>query len=90
MTKVKFKPGKTMYVSDMLSQMNLPDTEDSVPDIHQLQLNAHLPMSPQKYEELKQVTANDEELQCIGHYIEKGWPDKKYQVQWNSREYWPF
>ena len=47
-------------------------------------------MSPQKYEELKQVTANDEELQCIGYYIEKGWPDKKYQVQWNIRVYWPF
>ena len=47
--KVKFKPGKTMNVSDMLSRMNLPDIEDSVPDIdiHQLQLNAHLPMSPQ-------------------------------------------
>ena len=49
--KVKFKPGKTMYVSNMLSRMNLLDTEDSVQDIdiNQLQLNAHLPMSPQKY-----------------------------------------
>ena len=46
----------------MLSRMNLPDAEDLVPDtdIHQLQLNAHLLMSPQKYEEL-QVTANDED-----------------------------
>ena len=54
-----------MYVRNMLSRMNLPDTEDSVPDIdiNQLQLNGYLPMSPQKYEELKQVTANDEDLQ---------------------------
>ena len=42
--KVKFKPGKSMYVSDFFSIMNLPETEECIPDIdiNQLQLNAHL------------------------------------------------
>ena len=51
---VKFKPGKSMHVSDLLSRKNLPESEDCIPDIdiNQIQLNAHLPMSPQKYQEL--------------------------------------
>ena len=30
---VKFKPGKSMHVSDLLSRKNLPETEECVPDI---------------------------------------------------------
>ena len=42
--KVKYMPGKKMYISDILSRMNLPGTEECIPDIdiNQLQLNAHL------------------------------------------------
>ena len=86
---VTFKPGKSMHVSDLLSRKNLPKTEYCIPDIdiNQIQLNAHLPMSPQKYQKLKQVTVNDEEMQCLRYFIENGWPDRKHQVKWNIREY---
>ena len=29
-------------------------------------------------------------MKSLRYYIENGWPDKKYQVQWNVREYWSF
>ena len=48
---VKYNPVKSMYVSDTLSRMYLPDTvEKLVPDIeiNEVQLNAHLPSSPEK------------------------------------------
>lgn len=90
--KEKYMPGKKMYVSDMLSRMNLPETEESIQDIdiNQLQLNAHLPMSPQKYNEFKSKTSEDGDMQSLRSVIENGWLDKKYQVQWNIREYWSF
>ena len=49
---LKYKPGKSMYVSDTLSRIYLPETvEKLVPDIeiNEVQLNAHLPISPKKY-----------------------------------------
>lgn len=90
---VKYKPGKTMYLSDTLSRLNLPETsEEMVPDIdvNQIQLNAHLPMAPHKYEELKQATERDGELQSLKSLIETGWPDLKSDTPVNMREYWTF
>lgn len=49
---VKYKPRKSMYVSDTLSRMYLSETvEQLVPDIeiNEVLLNVHLPVSPEKY-----------------------------------------
>ena len=56
-----------MYVSDLLSRMNLPETEETLPDIdiNQVQLNSHLPMSPEKYKELIKATSEDDDMICV-------------------------
>ena len=87
--KVKYKAGNTMYVSDLLSRMNLPETLPDI-DINQVQLNSHLPMSPEKYKELIKATSEDDDLICVKSLIENGWPNQKYKVPLNIREYWSF
>lgn len=55
-----------MYVSDTLSRMYLTETvEKLVPDIeiNEVQLNAHLPISPEKYQQFQKQTETDKVMQ---------------------------
>ena len=70
---VKYKPGKSMYVSDTLSRMYLPETvEKLVPDIeiNEVQLNAHLPISPEKYQQFQKQTETDKVMQLLKKIVE--------------------
>ncbi|XP_063404228.1 uncharacterized protein K02A2.6-like [Mytilus trossulus] len=90
---VRYKPGKSMYVSDTLSRMYLQETvEKLVPDIeiNEIQLNAHLPISPEKYELFKKQTESDEILQQIKKINEEGWPLKKEELPEDLKMYWQF
>ncbi|CAC5382871.1 unnamed protein product [Mytilus coruscus] len=76
----RYKPGKSMYVSDTLSRMYLQETlEKLVPDIesNEIQLNAHLRISPEKYEQFKKQTEIDEIMQRSKITTENGWPQIK-------------
>ncbi|VDI70439.1 Hypothetical predicted protein [Mytilus galloprovincialis] len=90
---VRYKPGKSMYVSDTLSRMYLQETvEKLVPDIeiNEIQLNAHLPISPEKYELFKKQTESDEILQQMKKINEEGWPLKKEELPEDLKMYWQF
>ncbi|XP_052768253.1 uncharacterized protein K02A2.6-like [Mya arenaria] len=89
--KVVHKPGKTMLISDTLSRLYLPETNDElVPDlsVNEVQLNAHLPVSDTKYNELKRDTENDSESQLLHKMLEDGWPQNKSQTPEPIQKYW--
>ncbi|CAC5380905.1 unnamed protein product [Mytilus coruscus] len=90
---IRYKPGKSMYVSDTLSRMYLQETvEKLVPDIeiNEIQLNAHLPISPEKYELFKKQAKSDEILQQMKKTNEEGWPLKKEELLEDLKMYWQF
>lgn len=90
---VTYKPGKTMYVSDTLSRMYLHETHEKlVPDldINEIQLNAHLPISPEKYEQFKKETKNDNVMQLLKKTVENGWPSEKSDLPEEVKPYWQF
>jgi len=88
--EVRHKPGKDM-ISDVLSRLYLHKTkEDLVPDlsVNEIQLNSHLPMTPEKITELKESTERDMELQTLRDQVENGWPSLKSRVPAMIQKYW--
>ena len=88
--QVRHKPGKEM-ISDVLSRLYLHETkEDLVPDlsVNEIQLNSHLPMTPEKITELKESTERDMELQMLRDQVENGWPSLKSRVPAMIQKYW--
>ncbi|CAG2252246.1 unnamed protein product [Mytilus edulis] len=66
--------------------------EKLVPDIeiNEIQLNAHLPISPEKYELFKKQTESDEILQQMKKINENPWPLKKEELPEDLKMYWQF
>lgn len=69
-----------MYMSDMSSRLNLQETSGIlIPD---LEINEiHLPMTPEKYEELRIDTQNDQQLRQLQEPVQSGWLEKKSVLQ---------
>ncbi|KAL9953715.1 hypothetical protein ACROYT_G041171 [Oculina patagonica] len=91
--KVKFKPGAEMNLADALSRAFLPETKETlVPDleVNEVNLTAHLPISPERYLELQKATANDSVMQVLQDIVLEGWPDKRAEVPLAIRQYWTF
>ncbi|CAC5387608.1 unnamed protein product [Mytilus coruscus] len=53
-------------------------------------LNAHFPISPEKYELFKKQTKSDEILQQMKKTNEEGWPLKKEELPEDLKMYWQF
>ncbi|CAC5373013.1 unnamed protein product [Mytilus coruscus] len=90
---VRYKSGKSMYVSDTLSRMYLQETvEKLVPDIeiNEIQLNAHLLISSEKYELFTKQTESDEILQQMTKTNKEGWTLKKEELPEDLKMYWQF
>lgn len=89
---VCYKPGKYMYIPDTLSRAPLPDLySDEVHEhvLYQVQLIVNsLPVSNKKLTIIKKETKRDSDLNKLLEYIKMGWPDHKYNVEENIREYW--
>ncbi|CAC5387636.1 unnamed protein product [Mytilus coruscus] len=66
--------------------------EKLVPDIeiNEIQLNAHLPISPEKYELFKKQTGSDQILQQMKKINEEGWPLNKEELPEDLKMYWQF
>lgn len=91
--EVKHKPGSSMFISDTLSRLYLNETKEKlVPDveINEIQLNAHLPMSPKEYNRLKEETEKDQDLKLLALLVEEGWPEKKSRIPQRIAKYWQF
>ena len=78
--KVKYKPGKELLLADALSRAYLPEScEVLVEDVevNEIEVTAHLPISPEKYKEFKTATAEDTVLQKLQKVVTEGWPCSK-------------
>lgn len=89
---VNYVPGKYMYIPDMLSRSPLPDLysdEVSKNILYQVQMIVNnVPISNDKLTLIKRETKKDEVLNAISKYVTSGWPDNKYDVANNVKEYW--
>ncbi|KAK7106746.1 hypothetical protein V1264_017967 [Littorina saxatilis] len=91
--KVKYKPGKEMYVADTLSRSYLPETKEQLipeKEINAINPRSHLPISDEKYAEFQRETANDVELTELKKVILKGFPENRRDVPESVRAYWSF
>lgn len=77
--KVKYVPGKEMYVADCLSRSYLKDKVFDDPDlvevVHTLSKNAQV--SESRKSEICIETKNDETLNTVVKNVQEGWPHKK-------------
>ena len=90
---VKYRPGVELSVADVLSRSYLPETTETlIPDleVNEVHLTTHLPISPGKYVELQQATADDPVMQALTSIIQHGWPKSKEDVPNAVRQYWDY
>ena len=76
-----------------MSRSYLPEnTETLIPDleVNEVHVTTHLPISPEKYVELQQATADDPIMQALTSIIQHGWPKSKEDVPNAVRQYWDF
>lgn len=92
--KVRYAPGKHLYIADILSRAFLSQSqdqptselhEDSKVMIHSLVEN--LPVTDQKLIQLKKVTSTNEMLQTLPKTIKLGWPNNKQNVPKQLTQY---
>ena len=90
--RIKYVPGKYMYMADTLSRAYLQVTPDDSLDeelshvIHSLLTS--LPITPTKLEEFKIATKNDSSLTTVMSLCQSGWPKSAKNVPVNARKYW--
>lgn len=53
-----------------------------------MQLNAHLPISPEKYQQFQKQTETDKVMQLLKKIVENGWPEKKDELPDEAKPYW--
>lgn len=89
--KVIYKPGKEMYISDALSRSYLSEATELLEeehDVNEVQLNAHLPMSPDMYKKFQSSTAEDPVMIKLQDAVLDGWPATKAELPTDIRPYW--
>ena len=91
-----YKPGKELYIADTLPRAYLTGRDlsgielDNEIDCHVNCLVKHLPLAKSKFEEFKEASASDIELQQLKKFIISGWPDTKQEVPNEVKPYWNF
>ena len=78
---LQYAPGKTMVVADTLSRASV---KNEPPQINSVEVDRfvasiidNLPISDNKLQELRNMTASDHVLQKVKLYAEKGWPVRR-------------
>ena len=84
--EIKYKPGKEMYISDLLSRQPHPNCEHIELD----QQIAHVQFGPQRLAEIIEETAKDQILQKLQTTINNGWPKDHKHLTKDLHPYWPF
>lgn len=90
---VKYTPGKYMYVADALSRAAVEkpskseiECDDDV-EIHIQEIRNSVPMSDNKWQEMKEEIKKDAEIQQVIQAIQDGWPEKE---KCRTSPYWPY
>ena len=82
--KIKYIPGKYLYLAHTLSRAYQTDiydakiNQDLVQVVHSLIIN--LPVTTTKLDEIQQATKNDEILQKVKNYCQTRWPRDQKNV----------
>ncbi|KAJ8022698.1 hypothetical protein HOLleu_37668 [Holothuria leucospilota] len=80
-TKIDYKTGTEMFLSDTLSRAYLPEMGTAQNDIETINMVSFLPISKERLDEIKQHTRSDETLQTLKETIQQGWPDDRSALQ---------
>ena len=89
--KVKYVPGKMLYIADALSRSGIDDStfkvieDDLESQINLIQYNE---ITPQNFDEIFIETENDIELQALKKQIKVGWPENKKLLPDILKQYW--
>ena len=87
--RIVYISGKELFIADALSRNHLEETNETlVPqlEVHEINLTAHLPISPEKYKEFQNATAEDPVMQPVKDAVHEGWP--KTTAQAEIKPYW--
>ena len=90
--RIKYVPGKYMYMADTPSRAYL---EVKPNDSHDEELSLHslftsLPITPSKLNEFREATSNDSALMIVKTLCQSAWPKTAKNVPVNARKYWNF
>jgi hypothetical protein len=78
--RIVYKPGRELFIADALSRNYLEETKETLVqelEVNEVHLTAHLPISPDKYQEFQKATANDVVKQAVQDAVLEGWPKNK-------------
>nr|XP_054752822.1 uncharacterized protein K02A2.6-like [Lytechinus pictus] len=83
---IKYKPGREMLLSDAMSRLNpLPGPTIETP----VRIN-HVMFSEEKIQQVRNATAQDDELCALRDVILQGWPGDRRDVAQPLRKYWAY
>ena len=89
---VVYVRGKYLFLADTLSRAFIQgDPKCGAPDDMEVMVHSlvhNIPASPDRLNEIRQVTADDETLQKLKRTIQQGWPRKRQSILPDLVPYW--
>ena len=86
-----------MYIADTLSRAYLTapnqvseEEQEFIRAVENVKMTKHLPISPERLQEMQEKTRDDVTLQDLKKNIENGWPDERSKVLPRTRAYYKF
>ena len=74
--EVIYCKGKEMHIADKLSRASLP-YDGSQTELEQVNMVSYLPIRPERLQQIRQATEQDEVSQLLSKVILQGWPDDR-------------
>ncbi|KAF0764619.1 Uncharacterized protein FWK35_00011318, partial [Aphis craccivora] len=91
---VKYKPGKELVIADTLSRTKaegdslFDDWEKREVEVTIEEVNVNLLISENKRDQIRLATELDKELNLLKNYVVEGWPEKREQLNEETKKYW--
>ena len=88
---VVYKPGKSLFIADILGrapQKAEEETTTTDEELYQVRTLKYLSVSTRKLDQFRAETAEDTVLQKLQRTVHSGWPDEKSSVDMDLRQYW--
>ena len=77
---IKYSPGKTMVIADMLSRAYLPNTNKTEESFEAINMISFLPIREERIEKIRRETEQDDTLQALKKVIIAGWPEERSEL----------
>ena len=85
-----YKKGKHLHLADTLSRAPRLNISPQKEEQHEFEVMAVQLFSPQRLEELRKHTAEDQILQTLSHFIQNGWPRHSCIIPAQVRPFFDF